>query len=140
MDLVMIPSARKRAQRSWARLVASIDASLEGGWMFEGEWLDRGAPAPVTPGEVVLLFDGWDTRHGPRLDAALYQVTGQGLEPVARSEDRGWALELARAADGLVPTRKLLARSLEEEIRRAREHLATLEARLDDLLAAGDEG
>jgi hypothetical protein len=136
----MIPEARKRARRSWARVVVSIDASLEGGWMFVGEWLDRGAPAPVTPGELVLLFDGWDTRKGPRIEAVLCRVSGQGLESVARSEDRGWALELARAADGLVPTRRLLARSLEEEIRRARKHLATLEARLEDVLAAGDEG
>lgn len=140
MDPVMIPASRKRAQRSWARLVASIDASLEGGWMFEGEWLDRGSPAPVAPGELVLLFDGWDTRQGPRIEATLCQVTAQGLDPVARSEERGWALELTQAADGLVPTRGVLARSLEEEIRRVREHLALLEARLEEVVRAAEEG
>ena len=108
--------------------------------MFEGEWLDRGSPAPVAPGELVLLFDGWDTRQGPRIEATLYQVAGQGLDPVARSEDRGWALELAEAANGLVPARGLLARSLEEEIRRVREHLARLEARLEEVVRAAEEG
>lgn len=108
--------------------------------MFEGEWLDRGSPAPVAPGELVLLFDGWDTRQGPRIEATLCQVTAQGLDPVARSEERGWALELTQAADGLVPTRGVLARSLEEEIRRVREHLTLLEARLEEVVRAAEEG
>ena len=108
--------------------------------MFEGEWLDRGSPAPVAPGELVLLFDGWDSRQGPRIEATLYQVTEQGLDPVARSEDRGWALELVKAAEGLVPTRGVLERSLEDEIRRVREHLALLEARLEEVVRAAAEG
>jgi len=139
MNAILIPAPRKRAQRSWARRVQSIDASLEGGWMFEGEWLDRGAPASVAPGELILLFDGWDTRQGPRIEASLVRVTGNGLDPVARSGARGWALDLARAAEGLVPGRGVLVRSLEEEIRRVRAHLSALEARLEGMLANGAE-
>jgi hypothetical protein len=133
MEPVVLPPPRRKSGKSWARLVTSLDASLDGGWMFEGPWLERGDVAPVAPGDLVLLFDGWDTRSGPRIEASLHRVGPGGLELLQASRDRGWAGELARAASGLVPSEGVTRRALEEEIRRAKRHLRGLEERLEAL-------
>jgi hypothetical protein len=104
--------------------------------MFEGPWLERGEDPPLAPGDLVLVFDGWDTRSGPRMDASLLVVEEDGLVEVARSRDRGWAVELLEEARGRVPSRGVEKRALEAEIRRVRRHLEALEARYEALLSA----
>ncbi len=101
--------------------------------MFEGPWLERGEEAPLAPGDLVLLFDAWESGGKPRVEAVLQRWEEGGWVELARSRTRGWALEIAQEAKDGVPTQGVEKRALEREIERVRRHLSALESRLSAL-------
>jgi hypothetical protein len=89
--------------RSWRRWLKSIDPARDNGWGFSGPELQPGADASLPIGAIVVACDlSWakakwhagDYIRPMEIEAALYEVTSDGLIQLTRSMRRAWARDL----------------------------------------------
>jgi hypothetical protein len=104
----MSPSRQFGAEtnlRSWRRLIKTLDPVRDNGWAFSGDELKPGATASLPVGGIIIACDvSWTKanwyagRHmaPTEIEAALYEVSADGLVALIRSMRRRWARDLIR--------------------------------------------
>jgi hypothetical protein len=89
--------------RSWRRWIKSINPACDDGWAFSGPELRPGAQAPLPIGTIIVACDvSWakakwyagQYRAPTEIEAALYEVSPDGLVTLTRSMRRRWARDL----------------------------------------------
>ena len=89
--------------RSWRRWIKSIDPACTTGWGFRGIELKPGADATLPVGAIIVACDiswakaKWYAREFIRpmeIEAAIYEMTKEGLIELTRSDRPGWARDL----------------------------------------------
>ena len=95
MIAVSIPQLGDEQRRNWAKVVTSVDESLNTGWAFEGEFVATGGIQDVPLGAVLVVYGERGSRANPVIEAAAYVVNADAtLSLRASARGRAWARTL----------------------------------------------
>ena len=133
IDVPLIGDGRLK---NWAKVVSNVDAGLNGGWAFDGDFVATGGIQDLPTPSVLLVYGEKGSRGNPHPEARVYEVNADAtLTLHATATGRAWARTLRDAvADLVAKERPLLpgtrpwdpalmgyaSDALEEELRRRR--------------------
>jgi hypothetical protein len=120
--------------KNWAKVVSDVDAGLDGGWAYDGEFVATGGIQDLPAPSVLLVYGEKGSRGNPHPEARVYEVNADAtLTLHATATGRAWARTLRDAVADLVARERPLvsgsrpwdaalmgysAEALEHELRR----------------------
>jgi len=92
---VDVPELGDGRRKNWAKVVDFVDASKNGGWAFEGDFVATGGIQDVPLGAVLLVYGEKGRADNPQIEANVYVANSDGTISLQSSaKGKAWARTL----------------------------------------------